>query len=705
MMRSSHRSRFERIAAFTTGLLLSAAPLQAQEVVQPLPQAGAAERLSDSLRVLASNSGDVLALVAAGEAALNLDDSDTAYGFFARADVIAPTDPHVKAGLGRTLVRLERPDEALAQFARARALGLDSLDIASDRGLAQDLRGDFVAAQTDYQQAIRMGGGDEAVRRLALSQAIGGDARAALTTLAPLIARNDAPSWRARAFILAMDGDVPGARGIAQARMSPGMAGLFDRFFARLPSLNPAERARAVHFGDMPADGVRYASARAVGGGGAGTRIASGSPPPRGTVRARGGALIPQGSALGRRSSPTRPRDDRRQAARPVRARTTVAAAAPPPPPPPLPTPFRVALPAPPPEPTPYQIALPTSVPASPPPVQLASAPPPSSAFVAAPIDTPATGGPERDASSTGSSTVPAVATIPSVASVGTAEATSLTLSTTGDGDLPLATRPQAGAIATVDPDAALRPGDTVVTPEGITTLSAPTPSLGSAMSVPLSGVRGPDGPASLLPSGALPPAPSLAEAAPTPRPGFQQGSTTATVTPPPPSPPPPTPPPAPKPAVVKPKLAIAPPPPKVVATEPKKATADPKDRPDAQAAKPDPKTKPDPKAKPDLKAKPDAKAKPKAAPVPERYWYQVATGTSEKALAADLARMKKKYDLLAKLDGVTSEFGAQRRLVVGPFKTLAEAKAFGVKARTAGLDGYVWVSPEGFEVDALPDK
>ena len=90
------------------------------------------------------------------------------------------------------------------------------------------------------------------------------------------------------------DGDLQGARDIASARMSPGMAGLFDRFFSRLPTLNPAERARAVHFGDMPADGARYASVRPVG-----DRLALATntqPPPRSVVqaggRAAGGALI-----------------------------------------------------------------------------------------------------------------------------------------------------------------------------------------------------------------------------------------------------------------------------------------------------------------------------------------------------------------------------------------------------------------------------
>ncbi len=483
-----HRSRHARSATaaarLIAGLLLSTAvcaPARAEPVVQELPGSGAAERLSDALRVLATNDGDVLALTAAGNAALDLNDENAAFGFFARAAAVAPRDPEAKVGLARVLVRLERADEALVRFREAVALGADPRRFVLDRGLAQDLRGDFTAAQADYRLAAQVAPGDEVTRRLGLSQAIGGDTRAGLATLAPLVARNDAAAWRARAFVLAMDGDVAGARAIAQARMSPGVAGLFERFFARLPTLNPAERARAVHFGDMPAPGERYASATA----GSGARTGAASPPPRdATNRGRGGALIPQGRALGRGqagrrpvrealsrpSAPARQRTATRTARSAARGGTRVAMAAPVRPTGPVPLP------------TPFQLTLPTPAPPPPDAAPALTAPAAQPVVIASVAD----------------------ALRPSVPEPGSA---------------------LASPIVRVDPDAALRPGDQVITPDG--------PPIAAA-SVPLAGVRT-DAPESLLPPGALPaedptgptaPAATAPSAEPAPRPGFGAAST-----------------------------------------------------------------------------------------------------------------------------------------------------------------------------------
>ena len=673
-----HPRRVPRVVGVLAGLLLSAAPLgpaAAEPVVQELPGFGAAERLSEALRVLAGNDGDVLALTAAGNAALDLNDANAAFGFFARANVVAPRDPQVKVGLGRVLVRLERPDQALLRFREAVALGADSRGFVLDRGLAQDLRGDYASAQADYRLAAQSMPGDEVTRRLGLSQAIGGDTRAGLQTLAPLVARNDAAAWRARAFVLAMDGDVAGARAIAQARMSPGVAGLFERFFVRLPGLNPAERARAVHFGDMPAAGQHYAS---VQPGSPGPTLAQAAPPPRTASRARGGALIPQGRALGRnrvarstdgaRASATtsrRARQDRPGGTRIARARPAAPTG-----PVPLPAPFQVALPVPP----------------------AASASPPTATIaVSAPIP---------------AATVPAPPPAAPVVIASMAEASQ------SPSPLTEAIRPASAPIVSVDPDAALRPGDQIITPNGPVAPSA-------TESVPLTGVRT-QVPEPLLPPGALPAlvtptVPPMTAAAASveaaaPRPGFDSAASAAPQPKPAsrPDPEPPFGPPTPRPetpAVKAPSSKAAPKstdPAKVVAKSDRSATAGKGgtgDKGDAKAKASE--------AKPAARAKTASKAeaKVKAPPVPERYWFQIATGGNEKALAFDLKRLKKKHDLIAKLDGFSAGYGATRRLVVGPFKTEAEAKAFEVKARAGGLDGYVWVSPEGRDVDPLPGK
>ncbi len=696
-----HPRRVSHAAGVLAGLLLSAtavSPSAAEPVVQELPGSGAAERLSEALSVLASNDGDALALTAAGNAALDLNDENAAFGFFARANVVAPRNPEVKVGLGRVLVRIERPDEALLRFREAVSLGADARSFALDRGLAQDLRGDYVSAQADYRLAAQSVSRDEVTRRLGLSQAIGGDTRAGLATLAPLVARNDAAAWRARAFVLAMDGDVAGARAIAQARMSPGVAGLFERFFVRLPGLNPAERARAVHFGDMPAPGQHYAS---VQPGSSGTAFAQASPPPQTASRARGGALIPQGRALGRNRAALRPAESARTVAvgrgrpkgQPPATRVVQASPAVPTGPVPLPTPFQVTLPTP--RPTLVSVASASPSISAPVPAAIAASGP--TPAVSAPVPFPAPAPP--------ASAPPPVV----IASVAEEARTSASVAP------PQATPAVSAAIVNVDPDGALRPGDQVITPAG--PIVQP-----DGASVPLAGVRN-ETPESLLPPGALPDvATAAATVAPAPRPGFDSAATAVPEQPEtkggrtPASPfGPPTP--SLKSVTGTPLLKATPKPadtPKVTVKSDKTVTAG-----KAKAAgNSDAKAKTEVADKGASKAKVataktaseakttrKAKVEPKAPPVPERYWFQIATGANAKALAFDLKRLKKKHDLIAKLDGFSAEYGSTRRLVVGPFKTEAEAKAFEVKARASGLDGYVWISPDGREVDPLPGQ
>lgn len=676
-----------------------AGPAQAQqEVVQALPDSGAAQRLSESLRVLESNSTDVLALVAAGNAALDLDDANAAYGFFARARVVSQRNPQVEVGLGRTLVRLERADEALGHFALARSLGANEREFAADRGLAHDVRGDYAAAQADYQLALQAGFNDETIRRLALSQAIGGDARTALSTLAPLVARNDPASWRARAFVLAMDGDLGGARGVASARMSPGMAGLFDRFFARLPALNPAERARAVHFGDMPADGTRYASARPGS-----DQVASATntrPPPRGQVRRGAGeALIPQGPPLTRQQRSSRDRltqraasdrrsNERRSAASelPARTRTQGTRSA-------TPTrqataPIRVAAATPAPIPPPMrEMSLPTATPDA---VFVANSTPAPAPLVTASAS-PAVLSQSTTPEATGRVTlVPSVAAAAQSGSGGLQRSVPLSADPTVEPRPGLSTDPrsvvvQPGSIERVDPAEVLRPGDQLFRPDGTSSGAVGAPDVVPSVAPTLSTDEPPL-------SVSVPVIQETAEADRLAAEARLEAEAEARAA-----------------AEAKAKAAAAA---KVKADAAAKAKADVAAKAKAEAAakaKTDAaakaKTDAAAKAKADSKAKEEAAAKAKAAAIPERYWFQIASGADVRALAGDLKRHKRQHSILAKLEGVTSEWGKMRRLVVGPFKTMAEAKAFEAKAKADKLDGYVWVSPEGFEVDPLPGQ
>jgi Flp pilus assembly protein TadD len=240
-----------------------------------------ADRLAMNLRLLSQNPRDVNALTQAGTSALEVGDPNAAVGFLARAETLSPNNGRVKSALGSALVQLERPTEAMRFFNEAVAYGVPERDVWKDRGLAYDLSGDPRRAQRDYELALRNGQDAETTRRLALSLGAMGEKDQALRLLEPLVRRNDQGAWRARAFVLAMNGDIKGAERIVEQVMPSGS---LSPFLRRLPTLSAAQRARAVNFGTMPTDGILYAAAPSVGparpiSGAASSALASVTPP------------------------------------------------------------------------------------------------------------------------------------------------------------------------------------------------------------------------------------------------------------------------------------------------------------------------------------------------------------------------------------------------------------------------------------------
>ncbi|MGA1798781.1 SPOR domain-containing protein [Sphingomonas sp. 4RDLI-65] len=259
MTRSSHHLLTAALA-----LVLAAVPCAAvaQEVVQAIPGTTDADKLGDLMRRVASNPRDVDALIRAGDLSMGLGDLSGAAALFARAEKVNPRDGRIKAGMASILVRSERPGEALRYYGQAESLGLDPRNFAADRGLAYDLIGQQDRAQRDYRVALRTGPDDETLRRYALSLGISGKQELAIQQLNPLLLKSDRGAWRARAFILAMNGDVSGAEKIATTMMPRGTAQGLQPFFQRLPSLPASDRAFAVHFGEVHATPARLADAR-----------------------------------------------------------------------------------------------------------------------------------------------------------------------------------------------------------------------------------------------------------------------------------------------------------------------------------------------------------------------------------------------------------------------------------------------------------
>jgi tetratricopeptide (TPR) repeat protein len=250
------------LALASAGIAFAAAPSAVFAQAVPQYAETPADALARNVRILADSPKSFDALIAAGKASLQLGETQAAAGFFGRAEEVNPRSPFAQTGMGAALTATGDPQGALTYFARALQYGASVANIGSDRGLAYDLLGNQVAAQSDYRAALSGVDRDEARRRLALSLAISGKKTLALSTLEPLLARRDVAALRVRALVLAVDGDLAGAKTALDYTM-PGASARMDPFFRRLPALTSAQKAAAVNLGIFPEDGVAFASAQA----------------------------------------------------------------------------------------------------------------------------------------------------------------------------------------------------------------------------------------------------------------------------------------------------------------------------------------------------------------------------------------------------------------------------------------------------------
>ena len=220
--------------------------------------------LERNVRTLASDPKDFSALIAAGDAALQIGDPTAAAGFFARADEVNPHSPLPQAGMGAVSVANGEATAAMPYFTRAMQLGATQSQIGCDRGLAYDLMGQQKLAQADYTAALTGTDASEARRRLALSLAISGDKTGALQALAPLAAKGDSAAGRVRAFVLALTGDPQGAMIAIDAAM-PGSWSRVSPFLQKLPGLQSGQKAAAVNLGIFPGEsGATQYSSNAI---------------------------------------------------------------------------------------------------------------------------------------------------------------------------------------------------------------------------------------------------------------------------------------------------------------------------------------------------------------------------------------------------------------------------------------------------------
>ena len=668
-----------------------AIPTVSRPVVQSTGPSPTRE-LNAALARLAADPRNVQALHDAAEAALRLGDSDAALGFLTRATELEPGSLRSKVLMGKAYLVAENPVEAVRAFDEAERAGADTFAMAADRALAYDLVGDNGRAQRWYPVALSQKQDDEVTRRYALSLAISGDRRGAEALIAPLINRQDRPTWRTRTFVMAVTGGPDEAVAVAYASMPQDLAAGIAPYLRYMPRLTPAQQAAAANFGRFP---------RAADIGRDDSRIVQyAALNPRGPRMAEAG-LIPSGTALGPSASAAKPSREKRR--RPGRDDQQLASAAP------VRTvpatqPSRFAVPSATPTPTPQNVV---SRPAIPSPAPGASAQPVRSGVLSV-LDLPP--GAQRApvppirAGQTASVTSPVVAPAPKpvvqqqdqpqpqpqiVAPVRVASASiapaRVAETSTGSAPKPVVLVPSPGF------DLALMGGTTTVaSPAPVTSeASAPQPQQVATANPPLQSVVVPQ---------------SAAADTSAPEKPADFASLFKTFTPP-----------------VEERQAqveavditkIAPKPPKAdprgerpdgptdvsrtSAKEPEKAATK-----DAKAIAKDPK-----KAAKDAKDAKDAKAKKATPSHPSRIWVQVLTGANKDVMDNEWRRLVKEAPTVFRgRKPYLSPWRSNYRLLTGPFESEASSQEFITKLSKEGVASYQWTSPAGQAVDTLSLK
>jgi Flp pilus assembly protein TadD len=658
---------------------LDTAPKPPPAQVQP---PGAAE-LQDAVRRIAQRPTDSYALTDAGYAAIKLGDYDAAFNFFTKAGALQPADARIKSGLAIAQVRRENPFEALKLFDEALRLGANERNIALDRALAYDLLGNFDRAERDYQMAASFASADEVNLRHAISLSLAGRRDEADRMLVPMLQKNSAEAWRARAMMLASRGDYKEANKIAAGFLPDSEARRMEGYFRNMPRLTAAQQAAAMHFGHFPLgsdigednDAVRTMAA------------ATGAKP----VPASGDArLIPSGEPLG--AKPATAKADKSKKPKksdkilPSRSTGIATASA------------QEAIDA-------AARAKVTTVPASRLPVPEAARPPvrialPALARPQAQLPPPAQPQPQAQ--------LPAQARPQPV--IGELPATGPAVAPVGG--LP----PQMGVIEPMRQSPPPAAQTSVVQSPAAQPAVAELPAAQLPVAQPQPAQPEPARFAQIDPTTAIPPEPA-------PQPGFeslpaaQTGTAVATQ-------------PKPDAPVSGPTLDGAP------ITQ--VAAATPQAEPVVSQPPPEPVVEksfdlgvlmasievPDEEKKPstapvDLKkiktptpaaaaaAKTDPNAKTaKAAVSAPRIWVQIATGADANGLGFDYKRVaKKNAALFANREGWTAVWGKTRRLLVGPFPDLKAAKKWETDYRKAGGEGFVWQSDKTAQIEKLKGK
>lgn len=174
---------------------------------------------------------------------------------FRQVRLLNPRSPRTATDLATALLLNDRPGEARQVLNQQIAMTGSGLGLQNLLGLAEDLNGNHVAAQSAYASALRISPGDgEVLTNMALSMALAGSFERAEAILRRGEGTPDAIPLAGQnlALVYALDGQLLQAMEAAGRELPSGQVAANAPFYERLPSLPTNQKARAVFFGVLP---------------------------------------------------------------------------------------------------------------------------------------------------------------------------------------------------------------------------------------------------------------------------------------------------------------------------------------------------------------------------------------------------------------------------------------------------------------------
>lgn len=208
-------------------------------------------------RVLSAEPSNLEATYGTAEAMLGLGQAVDSTRYYNRFIQLRPNDPRGPIGLARAFNTANRPAEALLALDAAKKIVSTRVASFQERGVALDLLGRSKEAQTTFAEGLRLEPKNlDVLRRMALSFAITEDYQTSLNLLQTVANEPGGTAMirQALAMVYALSGQADIAAKISATGDKDTTSKQRLAYYQTLGVLTPLQKARVVHFGDVPAD-------------------------------------------------------------------------------------------------------------------------------------------------------------------------------------------------------------------------------------------------------------------------------------------------------------------------------------------------------------------------------------------------------------------------------------------------------------------